>query len=90
MSEHRLPKMKPTCSKCAYFNYDFLADRYESGSFCGLHGRSFIEDPDAPPPPLGHEPNDRRYDCHCGFWPKGYIGAYQLELFDWDALEYQD
>lgn len=73
---------QPRCSRCSYYCYDLLSDRYEAGSFCGLHGRAAISDPYGPPPPLAHEPNSRGFDCRCGFWPKPCTAPRQLSLFD--------
>lgn len=55
-----------------WYNYDFLNDKYEEGSFCGLHGSIHVV-PDAPQMALLHtqEPD-------CGYFPKQQ--PIQLEL----------
>lgn len=60
------------CRRCMWYNYNFLTDQYEEGSFCGLHGMEDVT-PDAPQMALLHteEPD-------CGFTPKQKIT--QLEL----------
>lgn len=55
-----------------WYNYNFLTDQYEEGSFCGLHGMQAVT-PDAPQMALLHtaEPD-------CGYYPKQQ--PVQLEL----------
>lgn len=63
--------MKMRCRRCRYYNYDFLSDVYEAGSFCGLHGRAYID-------PFSEQVN-LNHNGGCGFSPKNK--PIQLELF---------
>lgn len=81
--------MKPTCRKCHYYcldsDIDYMHDHmvYDfSYSFCGLHGRHPIEDPDGTPPNLSNYHRNEHYDCMCGFIPLSrHKQPVQLSLF---------
>lgn len=82
--------MRPICKNCYYWCWDFLAANEGSDhpydfsySFCGLHGRREIENPNEP---IGYDLlnggiNDRCPSALCGFLPKRYLTPIQLTLF---------
>lgn len=74
----------PTCSKCFWYCLEHGTDCehpvniYDrSMSFCGLHGREHIDNPNTRPPALAHQRNRSGYECECGFYPANQ----QLTLF---------
>lgn len=80
--------MKPICKNCYYWCWDFLKQNSDfpydfSYSFCGLHGRREIENPDKP---IGYDllnggVNDEYPTALCGFVPKRDLTPIQLTLF---------
>lgn len=79
--------MKPSCTKCYYYNLEHFisedngAPVYDhTNSFCGLHGRAHIDDPNGTPPNLAHRANNFGYACMCGFYPRNREPV-QLTMF---------
>lgn len=82
--------MKPICKYCYYYCWDFcLANDgsdfpYDfSHSFCGLHGRHEILDPNIPVAFdfLNGGINPDYPSAKCGFFPKKKLIPIQLTLF---------
>lgn len=81
--------MKPICKNCRYYCWDFIlasegSDHpYDySSSFCGLHGRREIVNPNKPIDfdMLNGGINHQYPGCRCGFHPKNDNKPIQLEL----------
>lgn len=82
--------MKPICKNCYYWCWDFVLAKescdhpYDySYSFCGLHGRREIENPNEPISfdLLNGGVNKRYPSALCGFNPKNVLIPIQLSLF---------
>lgn len=82
--------MKPICKNCYYWCWDFILANegcdtpYDySHSFCGLHGRREIDNPDQPIDfdLLNGGTNDQCPSAKCGFIPKRELIPIQLSLF---------
>lgn len=82
--------MKPICKNCYYWCWDFVQANegrdhpYDySYSFCGLHGRREIENPDEPRKRdmLNGGINEQYPSALCGFYPKRELIPIQLTLF---------
>lgn len=82
--------MKLICKNCIYWCWDFVlyldgSDHpYDfSYSFCGLHGRSEIKNPDSPIiiDMLNGGVNSEFPAALCGFYPKKSLIPVQLSLF---------
>ena len=79
--------MKPICSNCHYYCLEQYIDCDHdswlwdySKSFCGLHGRAEILDPNKPLRVTNME--NRKDGIHCGFRPLEKLIPIQLSLFN--------